>query len=405
MTEEDRKLFVGALPKEVKESDIKEYFEQYGEIDNINLKMEHTSEKPRGFAFVTFLREQSIYSALSVKEHRLMSTNIQVMKARKQQFKIFVGNLTPEITTDDLVSHFNTFSRVLSCERPCGKENMPKAFAFITFGNKSIVDALIQKASTTVKSVPICIKAPTAFGSSSSSASSGPSEPAAAAAAGDKEAKLFVYNVSEETAADELKKAFGKHGTITDAYNPGKGFAFVTFSTPDEAQAAISAMNGTNVCGRDIECRLARSDARRVSDRPREERNNQRSRDGEVRQDGGRQGGAGGGTRQARARRDREDSPACRCCPKQRNKAKGKGGKNRLHKKKKGRKNSPPHRGKHSCRGQAYYSSSSSSSESDSDDDDCCGHSRSRRRDKRHRRDRDERRKYEKCHGHRYRPY
>ena len=52
-------------------------------------------------------------------------------------------------------------------------------------------------------------------------------------------AKLFVHNVSEETAADDLKKAFGKHGTITDAYNPRRGYAFVTFSTPDEAQAAI----------------------------------------------------------------------------------------------------------------------------------------------------------------------
>ena len=25
-------------------------------------------------------------------------------------------------------------------------------------------------------------------------------------------------------------KAFGKHGTVMDAYNPGKGFAFVSFS-------------------------------------------------------------------------------------------------------------------------------------------------------------------------------
>ena len=70
--------------------------------------------------------------------------------------------------------------------------------------------------------------------------------------------KLFVHNVSEETSQDELKKAFGKHGSVTDTYNPGKGFAFVTFSSPDEAQAAISAMNGTNVCGRDIKCNIAK---------------------------------------------------------------------------------------------------------------------------------------------------
>ena len=37
--EDERKLFVGALPQEAKDSDIKEYFEAYGEIDSINLKV------------------------------------------------------------------------------------------------------------------------------------------------------------------------------------------------------------------------------------------------------------------------------------------------------------------------------------------------------------------------------
>ena len=64
--------------------------------------------------------------------------------------------------------------------------------------------------------------------------------------------KLFVHNVSEETSQDDLRSAFESNGTVTDAYNTGKGFAFITYSSPDEAQAAIMAMNGTHVCGRDI---------------------------------------------------------------------------------------------------------------------------------------------------------
>merc|ERR1712107_945897 len=61
-----------------------------------------------------------------------------------------------------------------------------------------------------------------------------------------------------DTSNEDLGEAFGKHGTVTDSYNTGKGFAFVTFSTPDEAQAAIAAMSGTNVCGRDIDCNIAK---------------------------------------------------------------------------------------------------------------------------------------------------
>ena len=45
--EDDRKLFVGALPQEAKEDDIKEYFGQFGEIENINLKMDQMTGRSR----------------------------------------------------------------------------------------------------------------------------------------------------------------------------------------------------------------------------------------------------------------------------------------------------------------------------------------------------------------------
>merc|ERR1711948_156610 len=98
-------------------------------------------------------------------------------------------------------------------------------------------------------------------------------------------AKLFVHNVSEETSQDDLRSAFESHGTVTDAYNPGKGFAFITYSSPDEAQAAIKAMNGTHVCGRDIECNIAK---------PRGEKGGDRGGRGGGRGGRGGRGGAGG---------------------------------------------------------------------------------------------------------------
>ena len=53
-SEDDRKLFVGGLPQEAKDLDIKEYFGQYGEIDNINLKTDPHTGRSRGFAFIVF---------------------------------------------------------------------------------------------------------------------------------------------------------------------------------------------------------------------------------------------------------------------------------------------------------------------------------------------------------------
>jgi len=112
-------------------------------------------------------------------------------------------------------------------------------------------------------------------------------------------AKLFVHNVSEETSQDDLYKAFGKHGNVTDTFNPGRGFAFVTYSTPDEAQAAIAAMNGTHVCGRDIECNIAKPRAPKegggggFGDRGGGGRGGRGGRGGTPR--GGGRGGRGGG--------------------------------------------------------------------------------------------------------------
>ena len=38
--EEDRKLFVGGLPQECSQDDLKEYFSTFGELDKIQLKMD-----------------------------------------------------------------------------------------------------------------------------------------------------------------------------------------------------------------------------------------------------------------------------------------------------------------------------------------------------------------------------
>ena len=91
--------------------------------------------------------------------------------------------------------------------------------------------------------------------------------------------KLFVGNLSFETTENDLQDAFAAYGTVTEANlmmdratNRPRGFAFITMSTPEEAQQAISGMNGKELGGRALTVNVAR---------PREE--------------GARSGGGGGG--------------------------------------------------------------------------------------------------------------
>ena len=100
--------------------------------------------------------------------------------------------------------------------------------------------------------------------------------------------KLFVGNLSFNTTENDLQDAFAAHGTVTEANlmtdratGRPRGFAFVTMSTPEEAQKAIQALHGANLDGRDLTVNEAR---------PREERSGG---------GGGFRGGRDGGNRAA----------------------------------------------------------------------------------------------------------
>ena len=86
--------------------------------------------------------------------------------------------------------------------------------------------------------------------------------------------KLFVGNLSFETTENDLQDAFAAHGTVVEANlmtdrttGRPRGFGFITMGTPEEAQKAIAALNGSQLGGRALTVNVAR---------PREERHRRR---------------------------------------------------------------------------------------------------------------------------------
>jgi RNA recognition motif-containing protein len=82
--------------------------------------------------------------------------------------------------------------------------------------------------------------------------------------------KLYVGNLSYNTTENDLKDLFSQHGPVTgvdlimDKFSGRpRGFAFVVMETKEGAEAAIAALNGKNLDGRDLTVNEAR---------PREER-------------------------------------------------------------------------------------------------------------------------------------
>ncbi|MDF2383763.1 RNA-binding protein [Nostoc ellipsosporum NOK] len=70
---------------------------------------------------------------------------------------------------------------------------------------------------------------------------------------------IYVGNLSWNLKDQDLQNLFASHGEVTSAKivldkftNRSKGFGFVEMSNDEEAQAAINALNGTEVDGRNI---------------------------------------------------------------------------------------------------------------------------------------------------------
>ncbi|MCB9531091.1 MAG: RNA-binding protein [Myxococcales bacterium] len=71
--------------------------------------------------------------------------------------------------------------------------------------------------------------------------------------------KLFVGSLSWNTTDADLRAAFEPFGEVTDAKvitdretGRSRGFGFVTFSNPSEGDAAMQAMNGASLDGRNL---------------------------------------------------------------------------------------------------------------------------------------------------------
>ena len=97
--------------------------------------------------------------------------------------------------------------------------------------------------------------------------------------------KVFVGGLSWDATDDDLKELFGECGTVTDGVilqdretGRSRGFGFVTFSSDEEAKAAIEKFHDFEYMGRNLSVNEAR---------PREDRGGGGG--------GGYRGGGGGG--------------------------------------------------------------------------------------------------------------
>ena len=109
--------------------------------------------------------------------------------------------------------------------------------------------------------------------------------------------KIFVGGLNWDATDDDLRESFGECGTITDAVvvndrdtGRSRGFGFVTYSSDEEAKAAVEKFDGQDFMGR----KLTVNEARQREERGDGGGGGYRGGGGGGRGGGGRGGGGGG---------------------------------------------------------------------------------------------------------------
>ena len=79
-------IYVGNLPFSASEDQVRELFEQHGQVDSVNLISDRESGRPRGFGFVEMGNDDEARKAMdALNEYEMEGRSLKVNEARKRE--------------------------------------------------------------------------------------------------------------------------------------------------------------------------------------------------------------------------------------------------------------------------------------------------------------------------------
>ncbi|XP_059921487.1 cytotoxic granule associated RNA binding protein TIA1-like isoform X2 [Gadus macrocephalus] len=271
--DQPRTLYVGNLCRDVTEPLILELFQQIGPCKSCKMIIDTAGNDP--YCFIEFYDHRHAAASLAAMNGRkIMGKEVKVnwattptsqKKDTSNHFHVFVGDLSPEITTEDVKAAFGPFGRISDArvvkDMATGKS---KGYGFVSFFNKwDAENAIQQMGGQWLGGRPIrtnwATRKPPAPKANYESAltynckhlsfeevvnQSSPSN-----------CTVYCGGVSTGLTEQLMRQTFSPFGQIMEIrVFPDKGYSFVRFNSHEAAAHAIVSVNGSSLEGHVVKC-------------------------------------------------------------------------------------------------------------------------------------------------------
>ena len=190
------------------------------------------------------------------------ATTVASSAVPSRSSELYIGNLSFEATEDQLQEVFESYGNVVEVRIPkFADSGRPRGFAFVRFESEDDAIKACELNGTSVfnRDLVVNISDPGRAKAGVGNVRKGPVS----------KDEVFIGNLDFDTTEEDLRELFSGYGEIAQVKIPrdpesggGRGFGFVKFVSPDDAQASLE-QDGSVFLARTINVNLSKKKERR----------------------------------------------------------------------------------------------------------------------------------------------